>query len=182
MIYKEIIKGKFVYLVAAQVEDTEFILSLRNNPALNKYISKTENNIEKQRQWIAKQQERKGDYYFIIKDKDNSKIGTISIYNIENKEGEFGRWLLNGNSIHALESALLIHEFGFYVLDLDIIYSYTVIENKKVINFHKRFGASLSNETKEHPIEGFLMQKAFIKKDDFFEIKNKNYKLIEKFL
>ena len=121
MIYNKIIKGKFIKLRSVQENDTEFILSLRLDPKLNEYLNKVENDIAKQRQWILNQQNRKGDYYFLITDKDNNPIGTISLYNIENKKGEFGRWVLKGNSLQSIESVLLLHEYGFHNLNLDIM-------------------------------------------------------------
>lgn len=182
MIYNKIIKGKFINLRSVQEDDAEFILSLRLDPKLNKYLNKVESNVAKQKQWILNQQSRRGDYYFLITDKDNIPIGTISLYNIENKQGEFGRWILKGNSLQSIESVLLLHEFGFNNLGLDIIYSNTVDENKKVINFHKNFGATITDEKNIHPVGGFVLQKAFVKKVDFVKIKKKNNNILKRFL
>ncbi len=38
--------------------DAEFILSLRTDPKLSRYLHATDNDVEKQRQWIRKYKER----------------------------------------------------------------------------------------------------------------------------
>jgi len=182
MIYDKTIKGNFINIRSVQENDSEFILSLRLDSKLNKYLNKVENDIEKQRKWILNQQNRKDDYYFLITDKNNNPIGTISLYNVENKQGEFGRWILKGNSLQSIESVLLLHEFGFNNLSLNLIYSNTVIENKKIISFHKNFGATITNETNIHPIGNFILQKAIIKKFDFINIKYKNNNILKRFI
>ena len=48
--------------------DAEFILSLRTNPMLSRFLHSTDNDVEKQKIWIRnyKERERNGtDYYFI---------------------------------------------------------------------------------------------------------------------
>ena len=51
-----------------QVDDAEFILGLRTNEKLSRYIHATSNDIEQQKSWMRsyKERESKGeDYYFI---------------------------------------------------------------------------------------------------------------------
>ena len=182
MIHNELIEGNFINLRSVQENDAPFILSLRLDNKLNKYLNKVDNDVTKQKQWIISQQNKTDDYYFLITDKDNNPLGTISLYNIKNKQREFGRWILNGNSLQSIESALLLYEFGFYNLRLNLIFSNTVIENKKVISFHKNFGALITSEITKHPVGGFLLQKALIKKNGFVKIKSENNNLLNNFL
>lgn len=74
---------------------------------------------------------------------------------------------------------IILHDFGFYELGLDLIYSETVRENKKVLNFHKRFGATILNDFTEY--NNFILQKAIIKKDEYKNIRKKNIELINYF-
>ncbi len=54
-IYKnQIIEGKNTNLRIASENDGAFILELRLNPLLNKFIGETDPNLEKQQQWIKK--------------------------------------------------------------------------------------------------------------------------------
>ena len=60
------VKGKAFYLRPVTNNDAKYILSLRNNPKLNKYINPTSSNIEDQINWLEAYYERKNDYYFIV--------------------------------------------------------------------------------------------------------------------
>ena len=176
MIYPEKLEGQFIKLRSFLESDAEFILKLRLDCALNKYLNKVDNDLEKQILWIKEQQKRENDFYFIIERKSGLPIGTISLYNIKELEGEFGRWVSIGNTVENVESVLLLHDFGFYKMNLDLIYSETVKENEKVLNFHKRFGANLLNEFREY--NKFIVQKAIIKKENYEIIRENNQKII----
>jgi RimJ/RimL family protein N-acetyltransferase len=177
MIYPEKLEGHFINLRSVLETDAEFILKLRLNKTLNKYLNKVDNDLEKQKLWIKEQQKGVNDFYFIIERKSGLPIGTISLYNIKELEGEFGRWISIGNPVENLESVLLLHDFGFYKMNLDLIYSETVKENEKVLNFHKRFGAKLLNEFREY--NEFIVQKAIIKKESYKIIRENNLKIID---
>lgn len=176
MIYPEKLEGNFINLRSVLETDAEFILKLRLNNTLNKYLNKVDNDLEKQKLWIKEQQKRENDFYFIIERKSGLPIGTISLYNIKELEGEFGRWVSIGNTVENVESVLLLHDFGFYKMNLDLIYSETVKENEKLLNFKKRFGAKILNEFREN--NQFIVQNA-IKKDSYEIIREKNLKIID---
>jgi RimJ/RimL family protein N-acetyltransferase len=178
MLSNETIEGKFVVLRPVQPEDARFILSIRIDDKFNKFINKTDNNIEKQMKWLKNQQAAEGDFYFIITNKKGDSIGTISLYNVSGSNAEFGRWICKGNSLEALESVILLHDFGFYRLGLSLIFSGTNTLNKQVINFHKNFGAIFSNNKLKIQESGIVVEKAVIKKADYSTIRKKNYKLI----
>lgn len=181
MIYDNVLKGKFVNLRSVLTGDAEFILKLRLDENLNKYLNKVDNDLEKQILWIKNQQKADNDYYFLIESTKGNPLGTISLYNIQNREGQFGRWVSIGNSVQNVESAVILYDFGFYELGLDLIYSETVRENKKVLNFHKRFGATILNDFTEY--NNFVSQKVIIKikKDEYKIIRKKNIELINYF-
>ncbi|GEM_PF-829093 len=177
VIYNDKVEGKFVNLRSVLESDTEFILKLRLDDTLNKYLNKVENDIEKQKSWIKEQQKRENDFYFMIERKCGTPIGTISLYNIIKGEGEFGRWVSIGSPVENVESVLLLHDFGFYKINLELIYSETVRENIKVLNFHKRFGAEVLNEFREY--NTFIVQRAIIKKENYEIIRKNNLKIID---
>lgn len=181
MILKNEIIGKYSKLRSVKTEDAEFILSLRLNNSLNKHINKVDNDIKKQEEWISLQQQREGDYYFLILDLDNQPFGTISLYNIKENSAEFGRWVSKGNMILNIESVLLIHKFAFEYCDLDFVYTNTMAENKKVINFHKRFGATIEDNHIFDKETGFTFSRGFIKHKEFKNIEKINYKKIGMF-
>jgi RimJ/RimL family protein N-acetyltransferase len=137
--------GNTIIFKQVQVEDAEFILSLRLDNSLNKYLNETSPDIEKQRQWIKEQQNKENDYYFIILNKDYEKLGTVGIYEInwEKKTFNWGRWILKkSTSINvAVESMLLTYKVAFNELNLETALSDVRIENTTVINFHLSYGA-----------------------------------------
>ena len=48
----EVVLGKNINLRLASENDAAFILELRLNPLLNKYIGQTDPSLEKQKEWI----------------------------------------------------------------------------------------------------------------------------------
>lgn len=175
---KQIIKGKFINLRPVEISDAEFILRLRLDENLSKFVNKVSSDVELQKKWIANQISRENDYYFIIEDKFSIMLGTISLYNIDCTSGEFGRWISIGSAIQNIESVILLHNFGFYDLNLELIHSNTVVENLRVISFHKSFGATLTDIITIQPGSGLKLRRAEVHKNNYEEISKKNYKLI----
>ena len=90
----KIITGKNSNLRIASENDADFILELRLNPLLNRFIGETDPSVEVQKQWIKKTFESEHDFHFIIEDKNSVPAGTIAVYGIDyNKSiAEWGRW------------------------------------------------------------------------------------------
>lgn len=182
MKYEGKIIGEYIYLEPVSEDDAQFIIDIRLNPDNSKYIHKTDPSISKQKLWICEQLERKNDYYYIITTHAGNKIGTISLYNIDEvkQEAEFGRWICNGSALHSLESAILIYDLAFYELHLEKVYTMTVNQNKQVINFHRRFGSQIIGEILATNKEfGFLKQQ--INKQMYDRLRKTNMKLMEHF-
>lgn len=121
MIYTEKIFGKYAYLRQVQVEDAEFILSLRTDPFNSRYINDTENDLDLQIEWIKMQQSKPDDYYFMICDLNYNRKGVIALYNFNHDErkAEMGRLICPKSPIQLYESLLLICDFCFYKMDLE---------------------------------------------------------------
>lgn len=126
------------------LEDAHFIVALRTNPLLNRFIHEISPRIEDQVAWLERYFLSPGDYYFIVEDADSAEPqGTIGLYNVSSESScaEWGRWILKRGSLAALESAWLICEAGFSKLGLATLCSRTLAENRKVVSFHESFGA-----------------------------------------
>ncbi len=162
MIIDQELQGRYVTLKAVELQDSEFILKLRTDIRFSKYINATKNDIEVQRRWVNCQREREGDYYFTVNSCGGSKIGLISLYNIDHTGAECGRWISEGNAIENLETIKLIHEFGFDMLGLNQIYTQTVKENLSVVSFWKRFGGYFDGYV---DIEPFKLYRNVVKKE-----------------
>jgi RimJ/RimL family protein N-acetyltransferase len=119
--------------------DAEFVLKLRTNPALNRFLHETSSDVNEQLAWLSTYYERQGDYYFVIeRNVSGTPEGVISLYNIEPRLriGEWGRWILNPSSLAAVESAMLIYRCAFDILKLDTVYCQTIAANDSIVSFH----------------------------------------------
>ena len=134
------IEGRRINLRLVKETDAEFILSLRLNPDLNRFIGKTESSIDTQRKWIRSSIKDLNDFTFIIEDKDGEANGTISIYNIDYEKNiaEWGRWILKPKSsmYFSIESTLLAFFFAFEILKLSKLIGGNNNENINSIKFH----------------------------------------------
>lgn len=158
-------------LTLARLDDAEFINELRSNADLTEHLSKIENNVEMQRQWLSHyfDRENKGlEYYFVIRN-NNDRVGTIRIYNIRNKDFSWGSWIVSPNAPMktALESMLNIYYLAFEVLNFETAHIDVRNENKKVLSIHQKMGCRIVS------VDG---------QDTFFELSLSDYhKCKEKF-
>jgi len=139
---------KHVSLRYATIEDAAFILSLRKDKNLNKFLSPVDSGITKQIEWLAEYKEREKkriEYYFIVESIDGDALGTVRLYDFKDDSFCWGSWIIiqNAPRFTALESALLVYEFAFYQLDFKKSHFDVRKENTKVVEFHKRFGAKV---------------------------------------
>ena len=143
MVYENVIEGKYILLRSVVEEDAAFILRIRNDEKMNRFVNYVGNNMEKELQWIKEQRAREGDYFFsIIGKSKNEMLGNIAIYNIdtENKRAELGRWVSYAASMVNIEAVILSHDLAFDFAGVDCVYTNTLQENRKVVNFWKHFG------------------------------------------
>jgi RimJ/RimL family protein N-acetyltransferase len=148
---KSELSGRTINIRLVEENDAEFITSLRGDPRYNTHLSKVDDDVEKQREWIKeyKIEETLGNqYYFIIQDKNNIKCGTVRLYDFRNDSFCWGSWILNENKTRfsALESAFLVYEYAFNILGFKQSHFDVRKENTKVIAFHKKMGAILKGE------------------------------------
>lgn len=149
-----ILNGNKIILRLVEEEDSYFILKLRQNKELNKYISLTDITVEQQKEWIKRykiREKNKEEYYFIVLDKKiNQPCGTVRIYNIDknNKIGTWGSFILNfnrpdGASKEVIDISL---NFAFKELNLNRIKLSVRKENKKAIHIYEKNGFIRENE------------------------------------
>lgn len=122
-------------------EDAGFIVGLRSDPELGRWLNPTSPNVSDQLAWLARYYERPGDCYFVIERLSTGAAeGLIGIYDIEGGEAEWGRWLLKPGSLAAVESAALIYRCAFDALRLDAVCCRTLAANERVVSFHDSCG------------------------------------------
>ena len=141
---KPIVRGSNIFLREANLGDSEFILMLRTDPERSAHISETEPDIEKQMDFMAHYFRSTADFYFIISDWENKPLGTVRLYNPGSDSFCWGSWLISTGAPAsvAVESALLLYDFGFFSLHYRIARFDARKENTSVVRFHKRLGAS----------------------------------------
>jgi len=123
--------------------DAAFVVELRNNPELNRYLHAGATREEDQLTWLARYYECKDSYYFIVERLANGMPdGAVGLYDIDDRTGtgEWGRWILRPRSLAAVESAYLIYRVAFEGLGLRSVYCRTVSDNERVVSFHDSCG------------------------------------------
>jgi RimJ/RimL family protein N-acetyltransferase len=142
------ISGASLELHCVDVGDAAKILELRNHPKLSKYLPPIPISLEDQIRWIERQRNNSSEYYFAIRKKSQALKNTegfIGIYNIsldKPRAAEWGRWILEPGSMASVESAYLLYEFCFEILNLDLIYCISILDNENVVRFHDGCGLS----------------------------------------
>ncbi len=140
--------GRNILLREVTEGDAEFIVKIRTDPVLGCHLSKTSPNVDSQKSYIRNYQLSETDYYFVICGKRFERLGTVRIYDIQDRSFCWGSWIVIGNAPRstALKSALLIYDFGFYALHYAKSHFDIRKANTRVVDFHKRFGARLVSE------------------------------------
>lgn len=141
----DILLEKFgVRLRPVHENDAIFIMGLRTLPEIKRFIGDTSAQKSDQDVWLQRYFERANDYYFIIENsKSNRAVGTISVYDVENDQAEWGRWIIAPGEMVSAGSVYLIYQVAFDILKLNEVYTRTVSENEKVVSFHNSLGAKI---------------------------------------
>ncbi len=134
------LEGKYVTLRSVEESDAEFILSVRNDPRISKYLPPLNVTVEQQRQWIAKQRADKDSYYFLMESPNGEPIGSISVYDIEGDSAETGRFCSFGDPAPNVEAAILLTDFCFEKLGLKSIHIWVYEGNKPVLKLNEGLG------------------------------------------
>ena len=136
-------------------DDAEFILSLRTNPKLSKYLHETDASVPKQREWIRqyKKRESAGEDYYLIFFYQNQPIGVIRIYHIDEikKSAMAGSWVCSPNiPMHIPIYVLIIcREIMFDNLHLEKDCFEVRKDNKQVQRLHLMMGAKIISVDEE---------------------------------
>lgn len=139
---KSNIKGRNTILRQVMESDAAAIIEMRNNPSVNRFLSSSKPlSLNDQVTWLRNNLGSIDQHYFMILNNKELPIGTISIYNIKNGCGEFGRYICT-QALQAVESERMILQFAFENLGLQYLYCRTAESNQSVWMQHLRFGFS----------------------------------------
>jgi RimJ/RimL family protein N-acetyltransferase len=147
-----ILEGAAFRLRPMLVSDAAFVVGLRTDAKLGRFLNATSARIEDQIAWLDRYFERPGDFYFVVEDKKTREPhGAVALYDeVTGAEAEWGRWILRPGSLAAPESALLIYRFAFGERGLQRAYCRTVGANETVISFHESAGLRLVGRIEDH--------------------------------
>ena len=141
------LKGYAFHLRPAELADAAFILQLRTDPDLAKYLNPTSDRLEDQEAWMLRYFDRPNDYYWVVeRSRREQPEGAVAIYDVDptRRQAEWGRWILRKGSLAAVETALLIYRAAFERLRLQRIYCRTISANRSVVSFHNSCGLRTS--------------------------------------
>jgi len=142
----------------ATVDDAEFILGLRTDKIKSKFLSYTENDLQKQIRWLEAYSNDYSQIYFIIKDLQFNKVGTVRLYDQKGPSFCWGSWIIKygSPSCYSIESALMVYIFAktlnFREAHFDVRKS-----NISVWKFHEKFGAIKIGEVRDDYIYNIHM-------------------------
>lgn len=133
------------------VEDVDFILSLRTDKELTKYIHQTDCDKDAQIKWLEKykEREREGKEYYFIFSKDGVEYGLERIYDITDCSFTHGSFLFKPYSPIGMSSLcdIITREVGFDVLGIPKNLFDVRKGNNNVLHYHKTFQPTFLYET-----------------------------------
>ena len=141
--------GLYVRLV--DESDAEFILGLRQDERLSRYLTKTSLDIADQLKWIRDYKERekkKEEYYFIYEDGEGNRLGVSRVYDFDGDSFESGSWVFRQGlelSIPVMGD-LACRDFGFEELGFAYCRFEAMRGNERVIRYQKAFHPDLVGE------------------------------------
>lgn len=150
-------------------DECELLRELRNE---NKeyFFSSGEISCEQQANWYRNYLEKENDYVFSVYCSD-IWIGSASLYNIKNDEGEFGRIVIDGKRVNknglGTQAVEAVCRIGFDRLGLKRISLEVLSDNKRAIRAYEKAGFQFIEENVSDGINITLMQ-IFDKGEDHY--------------
>ena len=148
---------KNLYLKEVSIKDVNYILKLRTDKFLSKYLNHTPKNKNKKLVWLKEyiiRRKNKTEFYFIfqLKKKTNFKnLGFARIIKLKKDTFHFGGWILQKNTKPwvALECCLSIYEYAFNHLNYKKCLLWINLKNLDIIKYHKFLGAKYIKKDKK---------------------------------
>lgn len=171
--WKEInLRSNNLILQLVEENDANFILKLRTDANLMKYLSKTDNSLVKQKEWIKdykKREKLREEFYFKAISIEGEDLGLVRLYNIDLKTREltFGSFIMKNEhpKYAAIETIILVMNYAFDNLKMKKVLLDVRVQNKKAKAFYQRFGF-------KKIFENDL--------DEFYELSKKEYEKLYK--
>ncbi len=154
--------------------DASFILELRTNEKLSKYINSTSDNLNKQIEWIKeyKNRERLGLEYYFIYSSNNKVFGVNRIYNMKDNSCSGGSWIckIGNDEEKSIVSILIERDIMFEILNFTYDKFDVRKENLHVQKLNKMFGAKIIGSTELDIKYSLYNQDYYISKDKIIRL------------
>ena len=141
MVYDRIIEGQTINMRSVIPDDAEITYAMRMDSEKVRYMHRISGTVEDQRAYIVNQNNKSGDYLFLVLDKSGKPIGMRGIYNVREDSAESGRTIGYGDAFQNIEAILLGFDFAFEKLQVKSIYMDAFADNSTVIGIQKQMGA-----------------------------------------
>lgn len=142
------LKARFV-----NEDDAAFIVKLRTNKSLSKYIHSTDSSVDNQKEWIRnyKEREAKGQEYYFIFYLEDKPIGLERIYNLTSDSYTHGSLVFSPDSPigSSVKADIITREVGFSILNKSINLFDVSKGNNGVIAYHQRYRPVVISEDDE---------------------------------
>jgi RimJ/RimL family protein N-acetyltransferase len=149
------IKGQAFDLRPISVGDAAFIVELRTDPQLSRFMTPSASTVADQVLYFERYFRRVGDYYFIVeRQRDGRSEGAVALHSVEDGNAESSRWVLRHGSLAAVDSALGILTVAFEELRLNRIWCRTMADNLAVLSCHDSCGLSRTGRPLSVEIDG----------------------------
>lgn len=160
----------------ATEDDSSLIISLRTNDKLSKYLHSTENDIEKQREWMRRYEERhvKGEDYYFVYSYKGVPFSVNRIYNIKESSATGGSWICVPGTLPeiSMASLVLMRDILFEYLGKDYDLFDVQIGNKQVRKLHLLLGAKEVGKTGDQENFSLYREDYFKCREDFLNLLN----------
>lgn len=160
-----------------EVQDSEFIVNLRQDEELSRYISSTSGDVSKQISWITtyKVREKAGSEYYYIIENLGTPVGTVRLYDFIGDSFCWGSWIIvRGQSIKiAYSSVIMAYDFAFNELGFKQSHFDVMKGNDSVLRFHTKMGANI---VRSDEANNYLE----ISSDAYFKIRPRLLKIVNR--
>lgn len=163
-------------------DDAAFIIKLRTDPRLTRYIHDTDSDVDKQKDWIRNYKIREADgkeYYFVVSNQ-YIPVGLIRIYNIHDKVFTIGSIVMEKDApIHCvLAATIMAKEIAFEILDFELedTFDGVHVDNKKVLKLNISWGKKEYRRFQDVKGEYIAFR---LTKEDYFQIKHQKIRQLK---
>lgn len=162
--------------------DAQFILDLRTDEKLTRFIHDTDKDVNKQIEWTReyKKRERRGEEYYFVVSIDGIDYGVIRIYKIHDKIFTVGSIIMKSDApvYCVLATTIMTKEIAFEILELELedTFDGVHVDNKQVVKFSYSWGKKEYRRFQDVKGEYIAFR---LTKEDYLQVKPKKVRQLQ---